>query len=599
MNPAVQQILQSRFGFSRLKPQQIPVVEAVLAGKNVLVILPTGTGKSLCYQLPALVLPGCTVVVSPLIALMQDQVQKLCNRGIAASCINSTLSRDEQRRRLTRLRKGKIKLLYIAPERFQQSSLMDALGQQHVSLLAVDEAHCISLWGHDFRPDYLRLGHLIHQLSYPVVMALTATAPRVVQDDILNKLSIPHAQRIVSGFDRPNLCYHVIPCYGERQKISWMVTCLRTHPCDSTLIYVATRTAAVDLADSLSRALERSVLYYHAGLPDAQRDQIQSQFMHNPHATLVATNAFGMGVDKPNIRRIIHYHLPGTVEAYYQEAGRAGRDGDASECFLLYDTADKTIQDFFIQSASLSLSMLLKIQHCFKKNPDTVHSRQHSTAITSRQLETAQTLFKAWSLDQGNHKGLPNKLETLWLWRQMIQRRRYRRGQLERMIKCAESKGCRRAFLMRYFDSHENIRQQPCCDVCIRNRDSGAAQNIDLSNSQDLWKRSLCVAILYCTARWPHRFTPDKLSALLSGIRTASVTLYEGFRVPVFGHFAFMQTTHIRSHLYRMYENGFIYPSVRQPYQTLYITQKGSRILDQLIKKNKPEQKDSPELFTT
>jgi ATP-dependent DNA helicase RecQ len=583
MNPTVQHILEKHFGFSQLKPQQKPVVEAVLAGKNVLVILPTGTGKSLCYQLPALVLPGCTVVVSPLIALMQDQVHTLCSRGIAATCINSTLSRDEQHRRLTRLREGKIKLLYVAPERFQQPSLMNVLSQLHVSLLAVDEAHCISLWGHDFRPDYLRLGHLTHKLAQPVVMALTATAPPVVQDDILNKLSIPNARRIVSGFDRPNLCYHVIRCHGERQKISWIVACLRTHPHDSTLIYVATRTAAVDLAVSLSHALERSVLYYHAGLPDAQRAQIQKQFMQSPHAILVATNAFGMGVDKPDIRRIIHYHLPGTVEAYYQEAGRAGRDGDASECFLIYDPADKTIQDVFIRSASLSLSKLLKLQH-LQTDPNTLDSLQHSLSITLRQVETAQILFKAWSFEHGNHKVFPNKLETIRLWRRMIKRRRYRYKQLEQMIRCAESKGCRRAVLMRYFDSHENIRQQPCCDICIQNRESEASQNIDLSNSGELWQRSLCVAILYCVARWPRRFTPDKLSALLSGIRTASVTLYDGFKVPVFGYFSFIPMAHIRSRLYRMQENGFVYSSTRQPFQTLYLTQKGSRVLNHLVR---------------
>lgn len=341
--------LHQHFGFDQFRAGQSEVISAILAGKDAMVVMPTGSGKSLCYQLPAMMLPGATLIVSPLIALMKDQVDALQARNLPATFINSSLDPSEQRARIDALRRGQYKLVYVAPERFRSSRFVEALQQVHISLFAVDEAHCISTWGHDFRPDYLRLKSAREQLPGVQTLALTATATPYVRSDIIQQLGLAAPPTFVSGFDRPNLSIEVIHTERERQKIAHIKRLARTHE-GSGIIYTATRKAVEQVALRLQEH-GLSVAAYHAGLGDAARVRAQEEFMSGRAQMIVATNAFGMGIDKPDIRFVAHYQMPGSIEAYYQEIGRAGRDGLPSTCLLLFNYADKNTHDFFIEGS--------------------------------------------------------------------------------------------------------------------------------------------------------------------------------------------------------------------------------------------------------
>ena len=341
--------LRAHFGYDAFRAGQERAVQAVLAGRDTLVVLPTGGGKSLCYQIPALLLPGLTVVVSPLISLMKDQVDALVARGLPAAFINSTLSGGEVSDRLARAARGEIKMLYVAPERFEAGSTGERLRSIGVSLLAVDEAHCISEWGHDFRPSYRRIARIRAMLGTPPTIALTATATPDVRRDIVKQLELTTAETIITGFDRLNLHYHVRPTRNEEEKDEALIDLLREGE-GVAVIYASTRRSVERIAQVLERGRIPAAAY-HAGLDDARRHDVQDAFMNEDVRAIVATNAFGMGVDKPNVRLVVHHAMPGTLEAYYQEAGRAGRDGLHSDCVLLHAFQDRFTHEFFIKSA--------------------------------------------------------------------------------------------------------------------------------------------------------------------------------------------------------------------------------------------------------
>jgi ATP-dependent DNA helicase RecQ len=334
------------FGLSSFRHGQAQVVSAVLSGRNTVVVMPTGAGKSLCYQLPATLLDGVTVVVSPLIALMQDQVDGLRTRGISATFINSTLSESERQTRQQKLRAGEYKLVYVAPERFRSEAFVSALTEARVALYAIDEAHCISQWGHDFRPDYALLGQVRKRLRPPRTVALTATATPEVRDDIARVLLMKDPNVFVAGFDRPNLFLEVLNVTGEDDKRRASVELSKE---GSGIIYCSTRKQAESLHQGLTTKQVDAVLY-HAGMTDDARREAQEAFMAREGAVAVATNAFGMGIDKPGIRFVAHAGIPRAVEAYYQEIGRAGRDGQPAHAVLLFNHGDVFTQERLIQS---------------------------------------------------------------------------------------------------------------------------------------------------------------------------------------------------------------------------------------------------------
>ena len=365
---AARAILRARFGFPEFRPGQERAVENVLAGRDTLVVLPTGGGKSVCYQVPALLLPGLTVVVSPLISLMKDQVDALTARGIPATFVNSTLSQGEVADRMNRVARGEMKLLYVAPERFDVGTAAERLREVGVSLLAVDVAHCISEWGHDFRPSYLRVAQVREKLGWPPAVALTATATPQVRTDIARQLRLEHAETIITGFDRQNLHYHVVPTRNDAEKDEALARILREHE-GLAIIYAATRRNVEKVTATLTKARIPAAAY-HAGLDDAHRHEVQESFMRESVRAIVATNAFGMGIDKANVRLVIHHAMPGTLEAYYQEAGRAGRDGKHADVFLLHAFPDRFTHEFFIKGAYPAKEIVEKVFEKARKLAD-------------------------------------------------------------------------------------------------------------------------------------------------------------------------------------------------------------------------------------
>jgi ATP-dependent DNA helicase RecQ len=338
-------LLKTNFGFDQFRPLQEEIIRGALAQRDALVLMPTGGGKSLCYQLPALKMPGVTLVISPLIALMKDQVDALKANGIPAAFINSTLTRAEIDRIQTDARLGKIKILYAAPERLVIPEFQLFLKKIKVSLIAIDESHCISEWGHDFRPDYRNLKILRNIFPEVPAMALTATATEKVREDIISQLSLDKAKIFISSFNRPNLSYAVLP---RKNSYEQLLKIFREHQNESAIIYCFSRKDTEHLAADL-RGEGFKALPYHAGLENEERRINQEKFIRDEAQIMVATIAFGMGIDKPDIRLVIHYHLPKSIEGYYQETGRAGRDGLPSKCILYYSYADAMKQQYFIK----------------------------------------------------------------------------------------------------------------------------------------------------------------------------------------------------------------------------------------------------------
>lgn len=335
------QLLKIHFGFDRFRTPQLDVIRSIVAGQDTFALLPTGAGKSLCYQLPALAFPGVTIVISPLIALMKDQVDHLTAKGIAAACVNSTMSRSELREIAQRVNRGEMKLLYVSPERLAVVRFREWLSKKNVSLIAIDEAHCISEWGHDFRPEYRQLRHLRELFPGVPMIALTATAIPQARDNIIESLQLRSPQVFQTSFNRANLHYII---RSEVDRWEEMLAWLRKYQGESVVIYCISRKSTELVAADLTQAGFRAVPY-HAGLAKEKRAEIQDQFLAGKVEIVVATIAFGMGVDKSDIRLVIHFDLPKSLEGYYQETGRAGRDGGLSHCVLLFDEASLSVHE--------------------------------------------------------------------------------------------------------------------------------------------------------------------------------------------------------------------------------------------------------------
>ncbi len=560
---AARRTLREKFGYPDFRAPQVRAVQAVLSGRDALLVLPTGGGKSLCFQVPALLRDGLTVVISPLISLMKDQVDALERRGLRAAFINSTLGSGEAANRMAQARDGSLKLLYLAPERVEAGRTLTQLVEIGVSLLAIDEAHCISEWGHDFRPSYRRIGTIRERLGSPQTVALTATATPDVREDIVRQLALRAPEIVVAGFDRINLTYHVAATRTQQDKDRASVRWLRD-AAGPAIVYAPTRKAVERVTSVLVRARVKAVAY-HAGLDDSLRQRAQDAFMHESVRVIVATSAFGMGIDKADVRLVVHHAMPGSIEAYYQEAGRAGRDGKPSTCVLLHSYPDRFTHEFFIEQAHPERALVeqvwnglravadpqgvvaLSVDELIERVPirsgsgkiaavlralaaagalsfdqaspgrvwvrlmaapariareldgDREYDRQVLRALwraVGRRLETGALVdldglppgfggsmgivpvlerlesqqFVTWMRTGSGFRLDTRARDAQWLpvdWPALARRRQTELGRLDAMQRYAQTRACRRAFVLRYFGDPEVRARCNTCDRCL------------------------------------------------------------------------------------------------------------------------------------
>lgn len=479
VRPELRRKLLQHFGFRVFRPGQAEVVRSAIEGRDTIVIMPTGSGKSVCFQLPALELEGTAVVVSPLISLMKDQADALRERGIPVVEVNSTLSAEAERAALEDVAAGRVEFVYTTPERLAKPEFRAILKSIHVDLFVVDEAHCASQWGHDFRPDFMALGEAIADLGRPTVLALTVTATPDVIDDIRRQLRIPDAEVVHMGIDRPNLTLAVVKAEGEDAK---RVEILRVvGEAEGTgIIYTATVRAVKELTSFLQDQGIAAEMY-HGQLRTALRTENQDRFMRGDLKVIVATNAFGLGIDKPDIRFVIHHHSPATIEAYYQEVGRAGRDGQPSRCTLLHDPSDKALHRFFQAGRYATGEELVNALHALKRlageagPPPTFERLRSICPVPKARLKQALNLFKNRGVvkeDEGlftlvvadlTHDELDRMAGD---YRERDERDRLKQHQ---MAEFSESRACRWAYLEDYFETEEAPAEPtPCghCDNC-------------------------------------------------------------------------------------------------------------------------------------
>jgi ATP-dependent DNA helicase RecQ len=606
--------LREHFGFDDFREGQLEVIQAVTGGADALVIMPTGSGKSLCYQLPAMMLPGATIVVSPLIALMKDQVDALQARGLPATFINSSIGESEQRDRIEGLRRGAYKLVYVAPERFRSTHFLSVLKTVKLSLFAVDEAHCVSTWGHDFRPDYLQLKGALQSLGKPQTLALSATATPHVRSDIVEQLGLKSPRVFVSGFDRPNLSIKVVDgldISGKLQRIANLAA-----NGGSGIVYAVTR-KAVDEVGTLLKSMGLSAASYHAGMSDKIRIKAQEDFMTNRAQMIVATNAFGMGIDKPDIRFVVHYQMPGSIEAYYQEIGRAGRDGLPSSCQLFFNYFDREIHEFFIEGSFPDISFIkavydvlaetkVKIIRLAPKEIAATLGERNESAIRSalNQLERAGHIELTGNRNRQSgeersrigtivFRDEPPVRQLRVEVKELTRRAEIERRKLREMVDFCYSHDCYRGKILHYFGDPYHLQKCGICSNCRPGKSdlreprltTGRQRNTKPKRARRFIKRELTDSellrvrkILACAKRMRGKYGKNVLAATLRGSAAKNILKFRLNELSTYGLLKDMVHDEILVYVDALVTEGCL-ETTDGDYPTVSVTPRGELVM--------------------
>lgn len=587
--------LQGAFGFEEFLEGQAEIVEEILASRDGLVVMPTGGGKSLCYQLPALCLEGVTIVVSPLIALMKDQVDALVEKGVAATLINSTLSHSEQRERIERMIAGDYKLVYVAPERFRAEGFVSAMREVKVALFAIDEAHCLSQWGHDFRPDYLRLGKARGVLGSPQCVAFTATATPVVRKDIVSVLELEEPFQIVTGFARANLSFNITPVETKAAKFRRTREVLEEHR--TGIVYCATRKRVEEVAETLN-SWGVKCIGYHGGMKEEEREDTQNRFIRREVDVAVATNAFGMGIDRSDVRFVIHFEVPGSVEAYYQEAGRAGRDGEAAHCELLWNYADTRTQEFFLEGGNPGYGTICQVYQFFHEEANEEQEVHASIEEITSAVEVKNgmavssalaVLGRAGYLERFNVPGQRRRgtrlrqpevqASGLEIDREALEEKERRdRQKLQAMVGLCYGAGCRQRAILEYF-GEEEPGECGTCDVC--RSDYGTDRRAP-TGAEDLVVRKVLSGVARMSRRtskgWEGIFGRGRIVQMLTGSKSQEIMRVRLHELSTYGILKGKGTAYLNELFHSLHAAGLLVTQ-RGEYPLVTLTSKGEQAM--------------------
>lgn len=588
-------VLKEVFGFEDFLDGQEPVIADILSGKDGSVVMPTGGGKSLCYQLPALCREGVTLVVSPLIALMKDQVDALEEREVAVTLINSTLTWPEQKERLEGMKRGDYRLVYIAPERFRADSFMEALKDVPIEMVAVDEAHCLSQWGHDFRPDYMRLGQALERLGRPQCVALTATATPIVREDIRAVLKLRDPFERISGFERPNLSFTITPVEKVAQKYARLKQVLGEHK--TGIVYCATRKKVEEVAETI-HSWGMKCIAYHGGMTDQERERTQNTFISREADIAVATNAFGMGIDRSDVRFVVHFEIPGSVEAYYQEAGRAGRDGEASVCELFFNYADTRTQEFFIDGVNPGAGMIRDVYQFFLNDADENYESHRTldeikdaigakngmaigaaigALLRGRWIERFEV---AGSRTRGTRLLRPEVLtRDLVLDEAALEEKERRdREKLEKMVQLCYANTCRQQWVLEYF-GEVNAPLCGSCDIC---RGEENSERRAPTEEEDLVVRKFLSGVARMSRRtatgWEGIFGRGRIIQMLLGSKSQEVLRVRLHELKTYGLLKHKGTAYLNALARSLNEGGLIVTQMGE-FPLVTLTLRGEQVM--------------------